>query len=114
MANPASSARRSQIRSVELTAHMKPDARQKMRTIAREWPLPMSIATVVLYAQFGGWLADLSNWLWFAFVFAWLFVAILIAALAVVRHSEGLAEILGEPLGTLVLTLSVIGIEVSM
>jgi Ca2+:H+ antiporter len=93
---------------------MKSNARQKMRTIAREWPLPMSVVTVILYAQFGGWLADLSNWLWFAFVFAWLFVAILIAALAVVRHSESLAEILGEPLGTLVLTLSVIGIEVSM
>jgi Ca2+:H+ antiporter len=44
----------------------------------------------------------------------WLFSAVLLAALAVVRHAEGLATLLGEPLGTLLLTLSVIGIEVAM
>jgi Ca2+:H+ antiporter len=36
------------------------------------------------------------------------------AAFAVVHHAESLAIRLGEPLGTLVLTLSVIGIEVTM
>src|SRR5262249_38332654 len=39
---------------------------------------------------------------------------ILLSAVAVVRHAESLAIKLGEPLGTLVLTLSVIGIEVMM
>src|SRR5262249_57291749 len=33
---------------------------------------------------------------------------------AVVRRAEGLGVLLGEPLGTLVLTLSVIGVEVMM
>ena len=47
-------------------------------------------------------------------LFAWLFVVILWSAFAVVRHAEALASLLGEPLGTLILTLSVIGIEVAM
>jgi Ca2+:H+ antiporter len=44
----------------------------------------------------------------------WLFAVITGAAFAVVHHAESLAIRLGEPLGTLVLTLSVIGIEVMM
>ena len=44
----------------------------------------------------------------------WLFAIILSSAFAVVHHAESLAVRLGEPLGTLVLTLSVIGIEVMM
>jgi Ca2+:H+ antiporter len=75
----------------------------------------VSLATVALFIAFGGrWLGDLSNPLWFALVLAWLFAVILVSALAVVHHAEALAERLGEPLGTLVLTLSVVGIEVSM
>jgi len=35
-------------------------------------------------------------------------------AFAAVRHADGLAEILGEPYGTLILTISVIAIEVSV
>jgi Ca2+:H+ antiporter len=59
-------------------------------------------------------LADLSNPVWFAFILGWLFCVILLSAFAVVRHVEGLAVRLGEPLGTLVLTLSVTGMEVAM
>jgi Ca2+:H+ antiporter len=44
----------------------------------------------------------------------WLFAVIMGSAFAVVHHAESLAVKLGEPLGTLVLTLSVIGIEVMM
>jgi Ca2+:H+ antiporter len=84
-------------------------------TLRREWPLGVTVLTVGLFLAFGGrWLGDLSNPLWFALILTWLFAVILIAALAVVRHAEGLAERLGEPLGTLVLTLAVVGIEVSM
>jgi Ca2+:H+ antiporter len=86
-----------------------------LATLQREWPLLFSLATMMLFLAFGkSWLADLSQPAWFALVLAWLFAAILLAVLAVVRHAEGLAEKLGEPLGTLVLTLSVIGIEVMM
>lgn len=77
--------------------------------------LILSILTTILFFLFGnGWLADLTNPLWFGFVTLWLFVIILLSAFAIVRHAESLAELLGEPLGTLILTLSVIGIEVMM
>ena len=83
--------------------------------VRREWSLLAALATAGLFLGFGKhWLADLSQPAWFAFMLAWLFAAILLSALAVVRHAESLAVKLGEPLGTLVLTLSVIGIEVMM
>ena len=81
----------------------------------REWPLLMNMTTTALFLGFGpGWLADLSNSLWFAFILMWLFTVILLSAFAVVRHAENLADRLGEPLGTLILTLAVTGIEVMM
>ncbi|GHB20888.1 calcium:proton antiporter [Pseudovibrio japonicus] len=46
--------------------------------------------------------------------FLWLFGVMLWCAFGVVRHADCLAAILGEPYGTLILTLSVIGIEVSL
>lgn len=45
-------------------------------------------------------------------VFVWLFAAVIVAALTVVAHAEELAIILGEPYGTLILTLSVGSIEI--
>lgn len=50
-----------------------------------------------------------------AAVFAiWLFTVALWAAFGVVRHADALAVKLGEPLGTLVLTIAVVSIEVSL
>lgn len=81
--------------------------------LKREPFLVVSILSAGLFLIFGDqWLEDLSNPGWFGCMFAWLFLAILFSAFAVVRHAEGLAVLLGEPLGTLVLTLSVTGIEV--
>ena len=86
-----------------------------LSTLRREWLLGAAFATTALFLLFGkGWLADLSNPLWFALMLVWLFSVILSSAFAVVHHAESLAVRLGEPLGTLVLTLSVIGIEVMM
>ncbi len=83
--------------------------------IRREWPIGMAWPTTALFLAFGsGWLRDLSNPWWFAFLLIWLFGAILSSAFAVVRHAEALAEMLGEPFGTLLLTLAVTGIEVAM
>ena len=80
-----------------------------------EWSLIVIILTTILFFLFGeNWLADLSNPLWFAFILIWLFGVILLSAFAIVRHAESLATILGEPFGTLVLTLSIIGVEVLM
>lgn len=83
--------------------------------LGREWPLAANFATAALFLVFGrGWLSELSNPAWFSFVLAWLFAVILVSAFAVVRHAEAVAAKLGEPAGTLVLTLAVTGIEVMM
>jgi Ca2+:H+ antiporter len=47
-------------------------------------------------------------------VFAWLFAVVLWSAIRVVRHADCLAIKLGEPYGTLILTLAAISIEVVM
>src|SRR5271155_5777005 len=84
-------------------------------TLRRGWLFGGALSPTALFMLFGkGWLADLSNPLWFALMLVWLFAVIMSSAFAVVHHAEGLAVRLGEPLGTLVLTLSVIGIEVMM
>lgn len=83
--------------------------------IRNEYSLLISVISMFLFMQFGKiWLADLSNSAWFAFMLCWLLTVILLSAFAIVRHAESLAIILGEPLGTLVLTLSIIGVEVLM
>jgi Ca2+:H+ antiporter len=83
--------------------------------LRHEWPLLASIVTALLFLAFGSqWLADLSSAPWFAFMSGWLFVVILLSAFAIVRHAESIAAKVGEPLGTLVLTLAVTGIEVMM
>ena len=52
-----------------------------------------------------------ESWLG-ALMFTWLFAVIVAGAAAVVRHADCLAELLGEPYGTLILTLSVASIEI--
>ncbi len=47
-------------------------------------------------------------------LFVWLLTAIACCIFGVVRHADALAELLGEPFGTLILTISVIVIEVSL
>lgn len=86
-----------------------------LNALRREWPLLLSVVTAILFVLFGErWLGDLSNPVWFAFMLGWLFGVVLVSAFAVVRHAEALAWKLGEPLGTLILTLAVTGIEVMM
>jgi Ca2+:H+ antiporter len=83
--------------------------------VRREWPLPLGIATTAFFLCFGKqWLGDLSNPAWFGLMLGWLFGAISISAFAVVRHAEALAERVREPFGTLVLTLSMSGMEMLM
>lgn len=73
------------------------------------------LVTTILFIYFGGaWLSDLSDTLWTGFLFIWLFIIMLWASFSVVRHADALAIKLGEPYGTLILTISVISIEVIM
>ncbi len=87
----------------------------RIESLRAEAPLVFVVATMVAFLVFGGgWLTDLSDPRWLALMFAWLFATILWAALKVVHHADCLAVKLGEPYGTLILTISVISIEVLM
>lgn len=81
--------------------------------LRREWPMVANFVTMALFLAFGRQLlAGLAQGPRFALVLAWLLGSILLAVFAVVRHAERVAVKLGEPLGTLVLTLAITGIEV--
>lgn len=84
-----------------------------VRLLREEWFFGISVATTLLFFEFGEPLfARLSNPLWFTLIFLWLFSVVLGSALSVVRHADHLAERLGEPYGTLILTLAITSIEV--
>jgi Ca2+:H+ antiporter len=72
------------------------------------------VSVVVAYFYQDKLFADLPNYPLTILLFLWLFGTMMWCAFAVVRHAEAVAERLGEPYGTLVLTLSVITIEVSL
>ena len=77
--------------------------------------LAVAWATVLAFAWFGkSWLGDLSQPLFAGGLFAWLLAVIMWAAFGVVHEAEDLAHRLGEPLGTLVLTLAIVIIEVAL
>jgi Ca2+:H+ antiporter len=87
----------------------------KWDALRPEWLLLPGLISGVVFLLFGKTMVeDLSNLWWALVLFLWLTAMILIAAFGVVRHADCLAIKLGEPYGTLILTLSVIGMEVLM
>jgi Ca2+:H+ antiporter len=86
------------------------------RTLLREIaPTAAAVVSILIAHFFGGSLfSDLHNYPLTILLFLWLFGTMMWCAFSVVRHAEAVAEKLGEPYGTLVLTLSVIVIEVSL
>ena len=71
--------------------------------------------TVVAFLVYGEvWLSDLGSAIRSAALFLWLIAIIAWCAFGVVERAEHLAELLGEPLGTLILTLSIVTIEVAL
>src|SRR5215469_13496287 len=71
--------------------------------------------TVALFLIFGKpWMSGLDNHALAIGLFAWLFAVIVWVAFGVVHEAEELAEMLGEPFGTLILTLSIVIIEVAL
>jgi len=84
-----------------------------LQALKEEWFLGVSLGTSLIFLlQADAIFSGLYNPVWLALVFAWLFVVVLGSAVCVVRHADHLAEWLGEPYGTLILTLSVTSIEV--
>jgi Ca2+:H+ antiporter len=82
--------------------------------VVDEWFLGVGIASSAAFLFRGDALADrLSGPAGLALVFVWLFAAAFGCCLLVVRHADHLAIRLGEPYGTLILTLAVTIIEVA-
>jgi Ca2+:H+ antiporter len=83
------------------------------RLARREWFIGISALTSLAFLSYGQALFGLlANPFWLTVIFLWLFLAVLGSALSVVRHADHLAERLGEPYGTLILTLAITSIEV--
>jgi Ca2+:H+ antiporter len=83
------------------------------RPLARRMASVPLVATAAVFAVVGHrWVAILPDVAMSAALFAWLFGMIIVGSISVVRHADGLAELLGEPYGTLILTLSVAAIEI--
>jgi Ca2+:H+ antiporter len=79
----------------------------------REAMLGVTAGTAALFAALGHAVLreQAETWLGAA-MFALLFAVIIVGAAQVVRHAECLARLLGEPYGTMILTLSVASIEI--
>jgi len=88
-------------------------AKLRLPTWRDERALLGAAATAVLFVVFGSTLlTPEGSDLILGVSFVWLFGMILWGAIAIVRHADALASRLGEPYGTLILTLAVISIEV--
>jgi Ca2+:H+ antiporter len=83
--------------------------------LVREKGLLGGLATMLVFLTVGKhWLHQIEGMPSAMFFLLWLLAAILGCAFGVVRHADAVALRLGEPLGTLILTLSITGMEVSM
>lgn len=81
----------------------------------REWPLALSVGTLTAAFLGQGWISSsLDQPAWLLLILAAICTVILTAAIAIVRHADELAHRLGEPAGTLLLTLAITGLEVAM
>lgn len=96
------------------SAPLAPSAAVKS-ALRAELPMLVGLATTAFVFTVGhGWVADFSNLYVTSLLFAWMFAVMIWCAFAVVRHAEALAQFCGEPYGTLILTLSVVCIEVTI
>jgi hypothetical protein len=90
----------------------KPDLRSFL--VAEAPAIAGMVSALIAYAFEDVLFADLNNYPLTILLFIWLFGTMMWCAFGAVRHADAVAVRLGEPYGTLVLTLSVIVIEVSL
>jgi Ca2+:H+ antiporter len=104
---------------MEQASAAAPPARRRERRPTSAWasdlgPILTAFVSFAILATFGhGWLEHPTP-LGASLILVWLFAVIMWGAIGVMNHAERIAHQLGEPLGTLVLTLSAILIEVSL
>ena len=70
--------------------------------------------TLVFFTVGSSWTDDFTHLGVTVAIFVWLFAVMIWCAFGVVRHAEVLAEHLGEPYGTLILTIAAVSIEVTI
>jgi Ca2+:H+ antiporter len=86
-----------------------------LANLRAEAPVIAGAATTAVFFTVGKtWAADFTQPAVTAALFVWLFAVMIWCAFGVVRHAEVLADYLGEPFGTLILTIAVISIEVAI
>ncbi|HEX3420317.1 MAG TPA: hypothetical protein VHT01_03735 [Candidatus Udaeobacter sp.] len=91
------------------------NTQQSGSAVRAEFPLLIGFGTAAIFFAIGSRLDEFTTRvLPLLGTFALLFAVILWSAMRVVRHADCLAVKLGEPYGTLILTLSAISIEVVM
>lgn len=84
-------------------------------SIWREWPLLLVVATLLLAFLGKSWIATaLDRPPLLVALLVIICGVILVTAIAIVRHADVVAHRLGEPAGTLLLTLTITGLEVAM
>lgn len=103
---------------VSMKKPAKPKAPEPMSLVTRlraEAPMLTGAVTTAIFFTIGkGWTEDFSHPALTVAIFLWLFAVMIWCAFSVVRHAEALADYLGEPYGTLILTLAVVSIEVTI
>jgi len=94
---------------------MKNHSNPILNFLRQEWVLLASYSTTLFFMFPGQSLTETAPGMVLGILlFLWLFAVMLGSSFAVVRHADHLADILKEPLGTLILTLAVTGMEVMM
>jgi Ca2+:H+ antiporter len=97
---------------------MKPPKRKPSSLsddLRAERPVLAGAASTLIFFTVGAtWTDDLTHLGVTAGLFIWLFAVMIWCAIGVVRHAEMLAEYLGEPYGTLILTIAAVSIEVTI
>ncbi|MFO6425412.1 calcium:proton antiporter [Motilimonas sp. KMU-193] len=86
-----------------------------LNLLKQEYKLPLSLLAVLFFKGIGDqWLSTWGDPFAYILISAGLLYAVMTAIFSVVRHSDALAIKLGDPYGTLILTLSVVLLEVIM
>jgi Ca2+/H+ antiporter len=93
----------------------KRKAASLVQDLRAERPVLVGAATTLIFFTVGAaWTSDNSNLAVTAAIFVWLFAVMIWCAFGVVRHAEVLAGHLGEPFGTLILTIAAVSVEVTI
>ena len=91
------------------------NVRHLENSVSSEFALLIGLGTAAIFFAAGSRLVEIvAHPVAMIVVFLWLFAVIFWSVICVVRHADCLAIRLGEPYGTLILTLSAISIEVAM